>query len=157
MGGSGLVILRPRLWNTVARMNSGATPYDPLDPHQRLQRGRERTAFFRQTDMFPLAAMTMVAFVPIAVWQKSLAIPFLGWMLFVPFALGLLVREIGERFGIERLAMARGLLTVPLAIVLYVTLALVHPLFPWWFAAVLALCLAGRFLQNWVRDMRRSR
>lgn len=59
-------------------------PFDPLDPDHRLQRSRERTAFFRQTDIFPVVVLTMVIFVPLALWQKPLAIPFLGWMAFMP-------------------------------------------------------------------------
>jgi hypothetical protein len=63
-------------------------PFDPLDPEHRAARGRERTAFFRQTDMFPLVVMTMAVFVPLALWQKPWALPFLGWMAFMPHIVG---------------------------------------------------------------------
>ena len=57
--------------------------FDPLDPDQRLRRGRERTAFFRQTGMFPLVVLAMLVFVPLAIWHKPWALPFLGWMAFM--------------------------------------------------------------------------
>ena len=74
--------------------------FDPLDPEHRAQRGRERTAFFRQTDMFPLVVITMVVFVPLAMWQKPWALPFLGWMAFMTHVVG----------GVDRLAAAMGYL-----------------------------------------------
>ena len=73
--------------------------FDPLDPEHRAQRGRERTAFFRQTDMFPLVVITMAVFVPLAIWQKPWALPFLGWMAFMTHVLG----------GVDRLAATMGL------------------------------------------------
>ncbi len=63
---------------------NGKTSYDPIDPDHRIERGRERTAFFRQTGIFLLVALTMTVFVPLALWQKNLALPFLGWMAFMP-------------------------------------------------------------------------
>ncbi|NKB52677.1 MAG: hypothetical protein GKR97_10685 [Rhizobiaceae bacterium] len=68
--------------------------FDPLDPKQRAERGRERTAFFRQTDMFPIVVLTMAVFVPLALWYKPLAIPFLGWMVIMVHVIGGL-----DRFG----------------------------------------------------------
>ncbi|MEP0942547.1 MAG: hypothetical protein ABJH63_09250 [Rhizobiaceae bacterium] len=68
--------------------------FDPLDPEHRAERGRERTAFFRQTDMFPLVVLAMVVFVPLAMWQKPWALPFLGWMAFMTHIVG----------GVDRLA-----------------------------------------------------
>lgn len=75
--------------------------FDPLDPEHRAERGRERTAFFRQTDMFPLVVLVMIVFVPLAIWQKPWAIPFLGWMAFMPHIVG----------GVDRLAVSFGLLS----------------------------------------------
>ena len=74
--------------------------FDPLDPEHRAQRGRERTAFFRQTDMFPLVVITMAVFVPLAMWQKPWALPFLGWMAFMTHVVG----------GVDRLSAALGIL-----------------------------------------------
>ena len=75
--------------------------FDPLDPEHRAERGRERTAFFRQTDMFPLVVLVMIVFVPLAIWQKPWAIPFLGWMAFMTHIVG----------GVDRLAVSFGLLS----------------------------------------------
>lgn len=74
---------------------TGIEPYDPLDPDQRIRRGKERTAFFRQTSLFPLVVLTMAVFVPLAIWQKPLALPFLGWMAFMPAIAG----GLGVAFG----------------------------------------------------------
>jgi len=65
-------------------MNEQVPPFDPLDPQQRIRRGRERTEFFRQTNVFPIVVLTMVIFVPLALWYQSLALPFLGWMAAMP-------------------------------------------------------------------------
>ena len=70
--------------------------FDPLDPEHRAERGRERTAFFRQTDMFPLVVITMLVFVPLAMWQALWALPFLGWMAFMTHIVG----------GVDRLVAA---------------------------------------------------
>ncbi len=59
-------------------------PFDPLDPQQRVRRGRERAAFFRQIHIFPIVVLTMLVFVPLAIWYQPLAIPFLGWMAVMP-------------------------------------------------------------------------
>jgi hypothetical protein len=102
---------------------SGLDPFDPLDPGHRAQRGRERTAFFRQTNVFPIVVLTMVIFVPLAMWQKPWALPFLGWMAFMPHVLGGVARLANRVFKRDLLIADSSLWAAAICIVLFLVLS----------------------------------
>lgn len=84
MGRKGLALLHPRRGTGFGDVTGPLQPFDPLDPQHRIEQQRERRSFFRQTDIFLTVIVTMAIFVPLAIWQKPWAIPFLGWMAFLP-------------------------------------------------------------------------
>ena len=106
---------------------SNIEPFDPLDPDHRLQRNRERTAFFRQTDIFPIVVLAMVVFVPLALWQKPLAIPFLGWMALMPHIVSGVDRTIagmrGTKVALEGSLFRSAMLCIALYFAITLTLS----------------------------------
>jgi hypothetical protein len=63
--------------------------YNPLDPRDRLERGRERAAWFRRADMMGAVTIAMIVFVALAIMRKELALAYLLAMMVLPFLLAL--------------------------------------------------------------------
>ena len=63
--------------------------YNPLDPRDRLERGRERAAWFRRADMMGAVTLAMIVFVALAVMRKEWALAYLLAMMVLPFLLAL--------------------------------------------------------------------
>jgi len=104
-------------------MSEAPKPYDPTDPYQRLERGRERAAFFRQTDIFLIVVLTMLVFVPLAMWQKPWAFPFLGWMIVVPGLMTLIWGMASEALGLDIGFEVTTLVMAPFAVIAFLALA----------------------------------
>ena len=131
-------------------MSEVPKPYDPTDPYQRLERGRERAAFFRQTDIFRIVALTMLVFVPLAIWQKPWAFPFLGWMIVVPGLMSLIWGMVGEALGLDIGFKVTTLVMAPFAIVAFLALAwLYYPAVLVLGIGIVALAI-GAMIYSWM-------
>ena len=63
--------------------------YNPLDPRDRLERGRERAAWFRRADMMGAVTLAMIVFVVLAIARKELALAYLLAMIALPLLISL--------------------------------------------------------------------
>lgn len=77
--------------------------YNPLDPRDRAERGRERAAWFRRSDMMGAVTFAMIVFVALAILRKDLALAYLLCAMGLPILiyiglilLGLLMRRFGR-------------------------------------------------------------
>lgn len=63
--------------------------YNPLDPRDRIERGRERAAWFRRADMMGAVTIAMIVFVVLALARKELALAYLVAMIALPLVISL--------------------------------------------------------------------
>ena len=131
-------------------MSEAPKPYDSTDPYQRLERGRERAAFFRQTDIFWVVALTMLVFVPLAMWQKPWAIPFLGWMIVVPGLMTLVWGTVSEALRFEIGFKVTTLVMAPLAIVAFLALAWLYYPAVLVFGIGIVVLAIGAMIYSWM-------
>ena len=115
-------------------------PFDPLDPKHRAERGRERTAFFRQTNLFPVAVLTMIVFVPLAMFHASLALPFLGWMALMTHVVASVDRVMAALLGSKPLLRGSLVLAAVASAGIFLVVGLLLSPFLLWFAGG-GLCL----------------
>lgn len=76
--------------------------YNPLDPRDRIERGRERAAWFRRADMMGAVALAMTVFVALGIARRELAMAYLVAMMFLPLLIMLalmLVNVLARRIG----------------------------------------------------------
>ncbi len=125
-------------------------PYDPTDPYQRLERGRERAAFFRQTDIFLLVVLTMLVFVPLAIWQKPWAFPFLGWMIVVPGLMTLIWGMACEALDLDVGFKVTTLVMAPFAIVVFLARAWLYYPAVLAFGIFIVVLAIGAMLYSWM-------
>ncbi|MGI9354903.1 MAG: hypothetical protein ACR2PF_07050, partial [Rhizobiaceae bacterium] len=119
-------------------------------PYQRLERGRERAAFFRQTSIFWVAALTMLVFVPLAMWQKPWALPFLGWMIVVPGLMTLIWGMAAEALGLDLGFEITTLVMAPFSILAFLALAWMYYPAVLLFGIGIALLAIGALIYSWI-------
>jgi hypothetical protein len=76
--------------------------YNPLDPRDRIERGRERAAWFRRADMMGAVTLAMAVFILLAIFRKELALAYLLAMMFLPLLISLalvLLNAVARRGG----------------------------------------------------------
>ena len=76
--------------------------YNPLDPRDRIERGRERAAWFRRADMMGAVTLAMIVFVSLAIMRRGLALAYLLAVMLLPLAIALaliLVNAAARRAG----------------------------------------------------------
>ncbi len=76
--------------------------YNPLDPRDRAERGRERAAWFRRSDMMGAVTLAMAVFVALAIGRKDLALAYLLCVMGLPIAIYLaliLLNALARRSG----------------------------------------------------------
>jgi len=76
--------------------------YNPLDPRDRIERGRERAAWFRRSDMMGAVALAMVVFVALAILRQEWALAYLVAAMVLPLLISLgliLANAFAQRSG----------------------------------------------------------
>lgn len=120
--------------------------YNPLDPRDRIERGRERAAWFRRADMMGAVALAMTVFVALGIARRDLAIAYLVAMMFLPLLITLalmLLNAMARRAGRTDPV---PVLPAPAILVIAATglfFLLAEPVSPLGLGGVLALAAAG--------------
>ncbi len=76
--------------------------YNPLDPRDRIERGRERAAWFRRSDMMGAVALAMAVFVTLAILRKEWALAYLIAAMVLPLLISvalILANAFAQRGG----------------------------------------------------------
>lgn len=120
--------------------------FNPLDPRDRIERGRERAAWFRRADMMGAVALAMAVFTALAVTRRELAMAYLLAMMLLPLLITLaliLLNAAARRSGRAEPVSHRPLPVMLVAISTGLFLVLADPLSPVGLAGFVVLVIFG--------------
>jgi hypothetical protein len=120
--------------------------YNPLDPRDRIERGRERAAWFRRADMMGAVALAMAVFTVLAMTRREFAMAYLLAMMLLPLLITLaliLLNAAVRRAGRTEPVPCRPPPITLVAISTGLFLVLADPLSPVGAAGLLVLVVSG--------------
>ncbi len=120
--------------------------YNPLDPRDRIERGRERAAWFRRADMMGAVALAMAVFTGLAMTRRELAMAYLLAMMFLPLLITLaliLLNAAARRTGRDEPVTRRPPPVMLVAISTGLFLVVADPLSPIGLAGFVVLVASG--------------